>query len=219
MNTTQYFDEMYIMQTDKDRRTAMASEMSAQLKERFNDIQTSETKDITAIEEILIAVFIYILFKYFSITDDVKPYVLGYTNKLDIDKNSKQLVDIVKGNLYDISNTTAEQFDKAYTFSDERADTIAVNETNILVNTETQQIALEMGYTHHKWVTMEDERVRKTHKHANGQIKPINKPFTVGKYKLMYPMDESLGAGAEEIVNCRCVEVFLNENDVSSENT
>lgn len=59
-----------------------------------------------------------------------------------------------------------------------------------------------VGY---KWCTMEDgDRVRTSHRLANGQFKKKGEPFTVGGSKLLHPGDNSLGAVAKEIVCCRC---------------
>lgn len=53
-----------------------------------------------------------------------------------------------------------------------------------------------------KWRSAGGSRTRKTHRKANGQVKPLDEPFEVGKCKLMYPGDPS--GEAKEIVNCRC---------------
>ena len=56
-----------------------------------------------------------------------------------------------------------------------------------------------------RWVNMEDSHVRPTHTGATMQGKvEIHAPFSVGAYYMMYPGDYSLGAGVEEIINCRC---------------
>ncbi|MEZ2660505.1 phage minor head protein [Aneurinibacillus aneurinilyticus] len=53
-----------------------------------------------------------------------------------------------------------------------------------------------------KWRSANQKRTRKTHKKANGQVKPLDEPFEVGKDKLMHPGDPT--GSAEEIMNCRC---------------
>ena len=53
-----------------------------------------------------------------------------------------------------------------------------------------------------KWRSAGGSRTRKTHRKANGQVKPLDEPFEVGKSKLMYPGDPA--GEAKEIVNCRC---------------
>lgn len=88
-----------------------------------------------------------------------------------------------------------------------RAQDMARTETNVLAN-ELLHYTAKALYKSHEWVSERDNRVRKTHQIADGQIRPIDKPFSVGKYEMYYPGDTSLGAGAEEIVLCRCHEEF-----------
>lgn len=60
-----------------------------------------------------------------------------------------------------------------------------------------------------RWRSAGGKRTRKTHRKANGQIVDLDKPFTVGKSKLMYPGDPNGEVG--EIVNCRCtMQLVLN---------
>ncbi|MEC0125337.1 phage minor head protein [Paenibacillus pabuli] len=53
-----------------------------------------------------------------------------------------------------------------------------------------------------KWRSAAGARTRKTHRKANGQVVDLDKPFKVGKSKLMYPGDPA--GSPEEIINCRC---------------
>ncbi|MEK5238055.1 phage minor head protein [Paenibacillus sp. FSL L8-0470] len=53
-----------------------------------------------------------------------------------------------------------------------------------------------------KWRSSKGDRARKTHKKTNGQVQPLDKPFEVGKSKLMFPGDPS--GRPEEIIQCRC---------------
>lgn len=34
-----------------------------------------------------------------------------------------------------------------------------------------------------------------------------NEPFIINGYKMMFPLDDSMGAPIDEIINCRCVEL------------
>lgn len=54
------------------------------------------------------------------------------------------------------------------------------------------------------WVTMGDSLVRDAHLAADGQERPMNKPFNVGGDLLRVPGDSSLGASLSNIINCRC---------------
>lgn len=52
------------------------------------------------------------------------------------------------------------------------------------------------------WVSRDDHKVRPTHVAADGQQRPLNQPFNVGGFPMMYPLDPA--APAELVVNCRC---------------
>lgn len=52
------------------------------------------------------------------------------------------------------------------------------------------------------WLATEDERTRPTHRTADGQVRPLAEPFTVGISSLQFPGDPS--GVPEETRNCRC---------------
>jgi len=58
------------------------------------------------------------------------------------------------------------------------------------------------------WWTMRDNMVRESHAAVHGVTVPFDEPFEVGDSLLMFPGDTSLGAGVEEIANCRCSPLF-----------
>lgn len=87
--------------------------------------------------------------------------------------------------------------------SKERANVIALNEANWIFNNKEFFEARDNKKTK-TWHTALDEKVRITHIALEGVTIPMDEPFHVGSYLMMYPLDSSLGAGAEEIVNCRC---------------
>ena len=92
----------------------------------------------------------------------------------------------------------------AYWLSEDRATYNAENEANTLFNKEQFRQVKADGLLHKQWQTMKDERVRLTHVEVDNTILPIDVPFTVGDSLMMYPRDRSLGASADEIINCRC---------------
>lgn len=53
------------------------------------------------------------------------------------------------------------------------------------------------------WISMEDDRVRATHRDAHGQRVPLDQPFNVGGTRMDRPGD--VGAPIEEVINCRCI--------------
>jgi hypothetical protein len=55
------------------------------------------------------------------------------------------------------------------------------------------------------WNATGDSRTRDSHEAMDGQEVPLDQPFeTPDGYRLMYPTDSSLGAPAEETIQCRC---------------
>ena len=58
------------------------------------------------------------------------------------------------------------------------------------------------------WWTARDKDVRASHREVHGMTVAFNDPFPVGGSLMMFPGDTSMGAGAEEIVNCRCSPLF-----------
>ncbi len=58
------------------------------------------------------------------------------------------------------------------------------------------------------WVTMEDDLVRAAHEEAHGQVRGQDGVFIVMNQALRVPGDTTLGATAENVINCRCGAVF-----------
>lgn len=88
-----------------------------------------------------------------------------------------------------------------------RSQRIALYETNWIHNYLAHKEKVEKGQLTHTWESQKDERVRGTHAVADMQTVPINTPFTVGGYQMLFPTDDSLGAPASEILGCRCIEL------------
>ena len=104
----------------------------------------------------------------------------------------------------EIPLSTMTHSDDPYFFSEDRARLIAENEANSIWNDSEFQDAILTGKSRKQWSAIIDKRTRSTHRDANGMVVAITEPFEVGDSFLMYPRDTSLGASADEIVNCRC---------------
>lgn len=64
---------------------------------------------------------------------------------------------------------------------------------------------IDRGQITKKWRTMRDERVRHSHRKLQGVEVAYDEPFlSVLGNLMLYPHDASLGAGPEDLVNCRC---------------
>lgn len=101
----------------------------------------------------------------------------------------------------------AEECDESvifWLFAANRAERAARNNTNSLCDCKRFVDLKKQGYRYKQWHTIIDGRERATHAIANGQIVPIDQPFVVGGYQMMFPRDTTYGAPPSEIVNCRC---------------
>jgi len=58
------------------------------------------------------------------------------------------------------------------------------------------------------WWSAQDRRVRPSHQEAHGQTVAYDQAFAVGGAAMMRPGDSSMGAGPEEVINCRCAVLF-----------
>lgn len=108
----------------------------------------------------------------------------------------------------DIVNTVMKAPEEIYNYTVDRAKMIAENEANFIWADAEFQDAMLTGKTRKRWSAIIDKRTRDTHREVNGTVVSISEPFYVGGYLMNFPGDQSLGAGAEEIVNCRCSVIY-----------
>ena len=114
-----------------------------------------------------------------------------------------------------IVDNTEKNLDDAYFFSEDRAEGVAENQTNGVANCEEFFDADANGATTKTWRTMLDNKVRDTHQEMEGVTIPAGEVFTVGDSEMLYPGDDSFGADASELANCRCtVEYGYDEIDL-----
>lgn len=89
-----------------------------------------------------------------------------------------------------------------------RAIVIARTETHNAATFAGQEAARSMRVKMTKaWLAHPGGRTRPTHFEANGQTVDLDETYTVGGFKMMRPGDDSFGAPAGEIVQCRCGEI------------
>lgn len=213
----QYFDEMQILQSDKDRRTQTAQKF-------FN-------KMVNFLKQQLINLMSGV-FLYDKSTMDYENELMDIYLSMAVDRYDSIVINKAKQFSVYIQETTERAVKEAkgnenyqnaimnglrvvkpdipesviQIFSKERAMTIALNETNWIYNYENHKIIVETQETH-TWLSKHDEFVRDHHIDADSQTVPVNEPFIVGGYPMMFPLDDSLGAPLSEIMNCRCVEI------------
>ncbi len=95
-----------------------------------------------------------------------------------------------------------------------RARVIAVTETTRAYGAGTTAAGLEQSRVtgrslQKRWRAEHDDRVRATHRAVDGVTLPLYQPFLVGEDMLMFPGDPM--GSADEVVNCRCDLVIVNE--------
>lgn len=61
-----------------------------------------------------------------------------------------------------------------------------------------------------EWISTRDARTREAHSDADGQIRRLAEPFSVGGEQVMYPGDGSAG----NAINCRCTPGFLTPEEM-----
>lgn len=120
---------------------------------------------------------------------------------VEVDKYLEMYVD--KFSLETVE-TTLKNLEVVYALSGDRARYIAENEANTSLNYKDFVVAIMSGKTNKTWNTVEDEKVRKTHRRVDKKTIPILDPFIVGDSLMQFPKDNSLGAEAKEIIGCRC---------------
>ena len=96
-------------------------------------------------------------------------------------------------------------FASAWLFSVKRAERDARSITNSLCNCERFEELKRRGYKYKVWNTRMDGKERLTHAVMNGRKVPINEPFIVGGYRMMFPGDITYNPPIKEVINCRCI--------------
>lgn len=212
MTNVQYFDEMNLIQSEKDARVQMCDSLSGAVEELINDKDPDNWEK--AMRDLLIAWLLFFGYLTTKQADAVRTFInIGYS-LVDINKSDWYERTVANSIMDDAANTLRKtisdiESDTADKHSKTRADVISRDATNKYSNIYNRKIALDNGYTRHKWKSMRDNKVRDSHRNVDGQVQPIDKPFEVNGYYMMYPMDDTYGAPLDEICNCRCTEIFM----------
>lgn len=86
-------------------------------------------------------------------------------------------------------------------------------EINAICNLAMFRALADSGTPYKRWRSHHDGLTRSTHDEADEQVVPIDEPFIVGGYLMMFPLDNSLGAPPQEITNCRCIMEGVNSQN------
>jgi hypothetical protein len=112
-------------------------------------------------------------------------------------------------------------FDMSSIYDDlglEAADFLAENETGQSSNYGMWGGAASLGVTMNKvWSAVLDKTTRDWHAEMDGVSVGLDEAFDVDGEQMMYPMDDSMGATARNIYNCRCLVYYETEDSDQEE--
>lgn len=190
----EYFSKMLISDKEKRERIAFSEQMEEVVLYILALIETTIESGETNREYIQTQFYdkyLDVIASYMLIDTYIKQYALGVT---------KQIIDAT----FERFSAEDKSITDDYYLSNDRAMFISECEANSILNYRQYSKAVKAGKTKKKWIDVGDKRERKTHLEVGGTVLPIDEPFSVGDSLLQFPKDTSLGASADEIVNCRC---------------
>nr|DAG80883.1 MAG TPA: minor capsid component [Caudoviricetes sp.]DAO38143.1 MAG TPA: minor capsid component [Bacteriophage sp.] len=190
----EYFSKMSISDKEKQERIAFSEQMEEVVLYILALIETtieSGESDQEYIQTQFYDKYLDVIASYMLIDTYIKQYVLDVT---------KQIIDAT----FEKFSSEDKNITDDYYLSNDRAMFISECEANSILNYRQYSKAVKAGKTKKKWIDVGDKRERKTHLEVGGTTLPIGEPFSVGDSLLQFPKDTSLGASADEIVNCRC---------------
>lgn len=190
----EYFSKMSISDKEKQERIAFSEQMEEVVLYILALIETTIESGETKREYIQTQFYdkyLDVIASYMLIDTYIKQYAVDIT---------KQIIDTTFERLSSEDKSITDD----YYLSNDRAMFISECEANSILNYRQYSKAVKSGKTKKKWIDVGDKRERKTHLEVGGTTLPIGEPFSVGDSLLQFPTDASLGASADEIVNCRC---------------
>lgn len=190
----EYFSKMSISDKEKQERIAFSEQMEEVVLYILALIETTIESGETKREYIQTQFYdkyLDVIASYMLIDTYIKQYAVDIT---------KQIIDTTFERLSSEDKSITDD----YYLSNDRAMFISECEANSILNYRQYSKAVKSGKTKKKWIDVGDKRERKTHLEVGGITLPIDEPFSVGDSLLQFPTDASLGASADEIVNCRC---------------
>lgn len=222
--TVQFFDEMNIIRTEKAKRVETANIMRGFVESFFNEVYKDlqrgvflhEKTDNDYLTELitLYEIFVEKVDKGIALDSDIiakskqfADFIHNTNKKVVMSASDKLFWDSILLGVpikeKDIPQSVRKRFTQGQSATD-----IGINESLFIHNYINHKEYVDAGRVTHTWLTQEDERVRTPHAEADGQTVPIDKPFIIGGYKMMFPGDTLTDdAPGELVINCRCLEI------------
>ena len=138
------------------------------------------------------------------VTNDTAKKVVGINKTTE-----KQISKVVQNGIDDGLSITdiADGIDDLYLeqIIPNRSMVIARTETIPAINFGVVEAGKQSGIPLAKvWLSTPDERTRISHSEMEGVSVGMDEPFTIDADALNFPADSSLGASAENVIQCRC---------------
>lgn len=186
-----YFDVMEISDEEKEKRIDLAEKLG----DNF----------------LLVLAFLFTMQQYREIeweTIRIR-FENAYKNAIDnVIETDEYMESYILNFSHNAIESTQSHVDDPYYYSMDRSRLMAENESNMAWNYSDYREAVRSGKTRKRWVDIRDRKERESHRKVGGTIKPIGEPFTVGGYYMDFPKDDSYGADASQIANCRCSIIY-----------
>lgn len=200
-------DENKWFETLKDVYITVAIDFAQKQTDKLKSVYSLETKASDKVPKIPFTVDIL---KYFDKIGMVKVKLIKDTVREICKDELTEGIKLGEG----ISQLAARIEDKIEEIIPNRATVIARTEVRQSANAGNHFSAAESGLDLIKtWLTTRDGREREWHGAVDGQERDFNDPYDVPNgdgtiEQLMFPLDSSLGASADNIIQCRCGETY-----------
>lgn len=178
-----YFGEMDLSEEEKEERKELAREFEVLFLFLLMAYQKSQSEKMKAV-----------------LQEKYKTIAMAF---IGTDKETSYIADYSKQIIDEVIRVTNENIDDPYYTSWDRAMAISENEANAIGNYRQQMEAVKSGKKYKTWITINDKKVRHTHREIDSLKIPIFEAFQVGDSKMMFPKDSN--GEAKEIIGCRCV--------------
>lgn len=192
----EFFGKMHIEPEQMEERIALAQDIEREVLFIFaywairDDIEVSTEQLKAELKERLYGV----ITEHTKVDDYIKAH---------LDELADQIIDTTKKYNDEIAQDESMGV-QSYWLSTDRAMLISENEANSIENYVEYRQAKSQGFTHKRWLTELDNKVRDTHAEIEGKVADIDELFRVGTSLMRFPHDVEYGADPEEIINCRC---------------
>lgn len=204
MPINRYFNEMHLTREQKRERIALAEDLEdavlfffslVLLQSQYSYLAAMDSADA---KEQFRQKITEAIGQHTEINDDVRYEINEYVDDV-YDTTTEHL--IILNALSEDAEEKEREKERHY-ISEDRARLLAEEESNTIFNGSDFHKALRLGYKYKTWITMRDNRVRRTHERVDDKTIPINDYFMVGKSLMRYPRDPM--GRPEEVIACRC---------------